>query len=99
MLNSTVKVARVNMGVKDAVKNIIHGVYNTVPYILKDAIKHSKIRQISIKTSESISLPIFNQLSDEELDALMNVDTEGGDDEKAAKIPEEDFEEEDEDDE
>lgn len=95
----TVKVARVNMGLKDAVKNIIHGVYNTVPYILKEAIKHSKIRQISIKTSESISLPIFNQLSDEELNALMNVDTEGGDDEKPAKIPGEDFEEEDEDDE
>jgi ribosome biogenesis protein UTP30 len=95
----TVKVARVNMGIKDAVKNIIHGVYNTVPYILKDAIKHSKIRQISIKTSESISLPIFNQLSDEELDALMNVDTDGGHDEKPAKIPGEDFEEEEEDDE
>lgn len=86
------------MGTKDAVKNIIHGVYNTVPHILKEAIKHSKIRQISIKTAESISLPIFNQLTDEELEVLTGVATQGGDDEKPAKIPGDDFEEEDDED-
>ncbi len=32
---STLKVARVNMNVKDVVKNIIHSVYNTVPHLIK----------------------------------------------------------------
>jgi len=59
------------MGLKETVKNIIHGVYNTLPYILKDSIDHTKVRQVSIKTSESISLPIFNQLSSEELSAFL----------------------------
>jgi len=59
------------MGLKETVKNIIHGVYNTLPHILKDSISHSKVRQVSIKTSESISLPIFNQLSQEELSAFV----------------------------
>jgi ribosome biogenesis protein UTP30 len=67
----TVKVARVAMGLKETVKNIIHGVYNTIPHILKDSIDHTKVRQVSIKTSESISLPIFNQLSSEELSAFL----------------------------
>jgi hypothetical protein len=58
------------MGVKDIVKNVIHGAYNTIPHILKDAIKHTKIRQLSIKTAGSISLPILNQLSQEEIDAF-----------------------------
>lgn len=66
----TVKVARVNMDLKDIVKNIIHGAYNTIPHILKESIKHTKVRQISIKTSESISLPILNQLTPEEIGAI-----------------------------
>lgn len=31
----TVKVGRESMEIKDLVKNIIHGVYNTIPHILK----------------------------------------------------------------
>ncbi len=58
------------MGVKECVKNIIHGVYNTVPHLLKGGVKHTKIEQISIKTFNSISLPIFNQLTAEELKAF-----------------------------
>lgn len=68
----TVKVARVNMDIKDVVKNIIHGVYNTVPHILRESIKHTRVRQISIKTSSSISLPIFNQLTKSEIGAMVN---------------------------
>lgn len=57
------------MGIKECVKNIIHGVYNTVPHLLKGGVKHTKIEQISIKSFNSISLPIFNQLTVEELNA------------------------------
>lgn len=56
----TVKVGRISMGVKDLVKNIIHGIYNTIPHILKQSIKHTSVRCISIKTYNSISLPVFN---------------------------------------
>lgn len=66
----TVKIARQSMAVKDIVKNIIHGAYNTVPHILREAIKHTKVRQLSIKTAGSISLPILNQLSPEEVEAF-----------------------------
>jgi len=64
------------MGIKDIVKNIIHGIYNTTPYILKDALKHTQIKQISIKTTHSISIPIYNQLSEEELDLIIEENME-----------------------
>ena len=32
------------MDVKDIVKNVIHGVYNTIPHLLKSSIKHDKVR-------------------------------------------------------
>ena len=80
------------MGLKDVVKNVIHGVYNVVPHILKDAIKHTKIRQISIKTAESISLPIFNQLSPEEIEAVL----QSGNNQSNAKAERIDEEEDDE---
>lgn len=67
----TVKVARTTMSLKESVKNIIHGIYNTVPHILRESIKHTKVRQISIKTADSISLPIFNQLTPEEINSFI----------------------------
>jgi hypothetical protein len=59
------------MSLKESVKNIIHGIYNTVPHILRESIKHTKVRQISIKTADSISLPIFNQLTPEEINSFI----------------------------
>lgn len=58
------------MEVRDLVKNVIHGVYNTIPHLLSKTVECSAIRQISIKTSKSPSLPIFNQLSAEEIAAF-----------------------------
>lgn len=61
-----------NHEVKDIAKNVIHGIYNLIPHILKDAhVKHNNVRQISIKTASSISLPIFNQLTDEEINSYV----------------------------
>lgn len=68
----TVKVGRISMQVKDLVKNIMHGVYNTIPHILKECVKHTSVRCVSIKTYNSISLPIFNQLTQEEITAYQS---------------------------
>lgn len=57
------------MATKEIVKNVIHGAYNTVPHILKYSVDAAKIRQLSIKTFGSVSLPIYNNLSEEELSA------------------------------
>ena len=48
------------MGVKDCVRNIMHGIYNTIPHILQKNVKHNFIESISIKTFNSISLPIYS---------------------------------------
>jgi len=82
---SLIRVARVSMELKSIVKNIIHAVYNTVPHILKQSLKHTRIKQISIKTSQSISLPIYDCPTEEELDLLLQteendgIETEGAD--------------------
>lgn len=58
------------MDVKDIVKNVIHGVYNTLPHLFSKDIQCDAVRQISVKTSKSPSLPIFNQLTIQEISAF-----------------------------
>ena len=58
------------MDVKDIVKNIIHGVYNTIPHILKNKVKNCNVRSIAIKTTKSISLPIYNCLTKDEIEVV-----------------------------
>lgn len=67
----TIKVGRTNMIVKDLVKNIIHGAYNLIAQITSadSKIDAESIRQISIKTHNSPSLPIYNHLSVAEMKA------------------------------
>ncbi len=62
------------MELKSVVKNVIHAVYNTIPHILKQSLKHTKIKQISIKTAQSISLPIYDCPTEEELDLLIQTE-------------------------
>ena len=50
------------MGVREQVKNIINAAINVLPHIL-GKLDFSLVRQISVKTSKSPSLPIFNQLT------------------------------------
>jgi hypothetical protein len=59
------------MGLKEQVKNIINGALNTIPHLL-GKLSPNFIRQISIKTSRSPSLPIFNQLTINEISAFKN---------------------------
>lgn len=58
------------METRDLVKNVIHGIYNVIPYLIEDSERGCQdIRQISIKTSRSASLPIISQLTPEEIEA------------------------------
>jgi len=47
------------------VKNIMRGVYRVIPHILGDELQVSDVRQISLKTYNSPSLPIYNFLKEE----------------------------------
>ncbi|EGR27405.1 hypothetical protein IMG5_195870 [Ichthyophthirius multifiliis] len=68
----TIKVARTNMNIPDIVKNVIHSIYNAVPHLVQNKNLFEKVRQINIKTYSSVSLPIFNQLSKEEIQSIAN---------------------------
>lgn len=57
------------MGVREQVKNIINAAINALPHIL-GKLDFGFVRQISIKTSRSPSLPIFNQLTLGEIQSL-----------------------------
>lgn len=65
----TIKVGRTNMVGKDLVKNIMHGAYSLIAHITSSDSKiiAENIRQISIKTHNSPSLPIYSHLSAAEI--------------------------------
>jgi hypothetical protein len=63
----TIRVAKTKMGVRESVKNIMHAAYSLIANILENNIKVEHIRQISIKTYNSPSLPIYNFLNQEEI--------------------------------
>ena len=61
----SVKVARIQMANRDIVKNIMHGAYRMLSHLKKEGIDFENVRQISIKTFNSPSLPIYNHLTPE----------------------------------
>ena len=63
----SLKVARKEMTNRDIVKNIMHGAYRLASLFKSFKIEFESIRQISIKTYNSPSLPIYNYLSAEEI--------------------------------
>lgn len=64
----TMKVGRINhISHLDNVKNIIKGVKGIVILFKELGLKKSNIRRIYLKTEKSESLPIYTQLSEEEL--------------------------------
>jgi len=72
----TLKASRVTMSTKDSVKNIIRSIYEMLPFILRSGVSPDKVQQILIKTSDSISLPIYNHLSEMEIDAFKKAPAE-----------------------
>jgi hypothetical protein len=62
------------MGFKDdeLVKNILQGTLNVLPYILYEpGMNLAALRSISIKVSNSMSIPIFARLSEREIEAWL----------------------------
>lgn len=56
----------------ELVKNIMHGCYRFLPYILED-VGVDQVRQISIKGYNSPSLPIYNHLDQQELEVYLKL--------------------------
>lgn len=63
----TIKIGRVEMNTRDLVKNVMHGAYGLISNILGSGVQPEHIRQISIKSYNSPSLPIYNFISAEEI--------------------------------
>lgn len=59
------------MSVKECLQNVLISIYKAIPHILVrgKGIKHNRIQQLSLKTKNSIELPIYNHLLKSELEA------------------------------
>lgn len=55
----TLKVGRVSQGVPEICKNVMHSIYKGIPHLLSDNRKHTNLKSLSIKTSDSLSMPVF----------------------------------------
>mmetsp|Transcript_26316 Transcript_26316/g.30488 ORF Transcript_26316/g.30488 Transcript_26316/m.30488 type:complete len:360 (+) Transcript_26316:31-1110(+) len=55
----SLKIARTSQGVKEICKNVLHGIYNTIPHILRYAQKHTTIQQVTLRVVDSIAIPVF----------------------------------------
>lgn len=66
----SIKVCKTKMLVREQVKNIMHGCYSLVANLLENNIEPKHIRQISIKTYNSPSLPVYCYLTPEEVESF-----------------------------
>lgn len=67
---STVKVGRVSQPDEDIQKNIMAAVHGVLPHLLYEpGMNLACIRSLSLKLSNSMSLPFFVRLSQREVDA------------------------------
>ena len=70
----SLKIGRISQDTSALVKNIMRGVYRVIPHILTKDLAPSVIRQITIKTFNSPSLPIYNYLGEKEAQAYKVVE-------------------------
>ncbi len=61
------KIGRLDMPVRELVKNVMHGAYSFIANILDSSTKPEHVRQICVKTYNSPSLPIYSHLTKEEI--------------------------------
>ena len=54
------------MSFKEIINNIVNGSPYAISLILKNSEKHTKLSQISVKYGNSIPLPIWNSISEEQ---------------------------------
>ncbi len=69
----------------ELVKNIMRAAYRVIPHILTEDIPLECIRQISIKTSDSPSLPFYSHLSSAEIKAYKKSKAPSGQEKKKSK--------------
>jgi len=65
--NYTLKISREVNSVEEVATNFIEGLTNTIPHIMKWGVDLEDLKTISIKGTNTVDLPIFNQLSEEEI--------------------------------
>lgn len=53
----------------DLVKNVMRGIYRALPHIVGSEVSLDHVRQISLKTYQSPSLPIYSHLTKTEIAA------------------------------
>jgi hypothetical protein len=71
----SLKIGRISQDTSALVKNIMRGVYRVIPHILTKDLAPSVIRQITVKTFNSPSLPIYNYLEEKETQAYKVVES------------------------
>ena len=60
------------MKTNDIVKNVLNGFYNVSAKILNSSsLNCSQIQQVSLKTYNSVSLPIFSQLTKQQINSYL----------------------------
>ena len=62
-----IKFGRFSMSNKENIQNFKQYVNQVVPHILKNDISLDELRNISIKGNNTIELPIFNHIKEEDL--------------------------------
>ncbi len=65
------KVARVSMKPKTCVANVMDAVYKAIPHVIRDVAGPEKIQCITLKTSTSPELPIYNYMGKEDAMAYL----------------------------
>ena len=71
----TLKVSRISDDIKNVsiVKNLKMGVKHMMKYMIQQGLKLKDIRRISLKLAQSVSLPIYSYLKEEEIKVLKKV--------------------------
>jgi len=69
--NYSIKVARAVFENDEVVKNITDCCLSALPHILKWGVDFEELKSISIKGTNSIDLPIYNQLTEEEIKSYL----------------------------
>jgi len=65
--NYSIKFSRVGQDTEEIVKNAVVVAKRVVPHILKFGVDYKELKSISLKTTDGVELPIFNQLNVEEI--------------------------------
>ena len=72
------------MSTKQSVKNIINAAYDVIPHLLINSPKHQNVVSVSVRTKESMLIPIYER---QQMDADVEVDEEAEEAKEAGQEP------------